>query len=302
MKAKLLLLIFALSWVPFLEAQSKINRFLEPSDTLNLSRKRGIMISEITAAGLGLVGLNQLWYADFERSSFKSINDGDEWMKIDKLGHVFSAYQLNRLASESLAWSGASKEGQLIYGSALSLGFLTTVEIFDGFSEEWGFSWHDFGANFLGSTIYTAQELLWSEQRALIKYSFRRSDYASLNPSKLGDSYLEELFKDYNGQTYWLSLNLRSFFKNSGIPPWLNLALGYGGEGMLTGVPVDPEGIFVNQDRYVQYYLSLDIDLSRIRTNSNVLKTVFSLFNTLKVPLPTVEFSSRKNPVFRLFY
>ncbi|NNK71178.1 MAG: DUF2279 domain-containing protein [Flavobacteriaceae bacterium] len=260
------------------------------------------MISEISAAGLGLVGLNQLWYSDFERSSFKTINDGDEWMKMDKLGHVFSAYQLTRLGAETMAWSGAEKKQQLIYGNALSLGFLTTVEVFDGFSEEWGFSWHDFSANLLGSGLYTAQQLLWEEERITIKFSFRRSDYAPQNPSKLGDGFTEELFKDYNGQTYWLSLNLRSFFKESGIPPWLNLAFGYGADGMLTGVPVDPEGIFINQDRYVQYYLGLDLDLTKIKTNSHVLKTVFSIFNTVKVPLPTLEFSRRKKRVFRLFY
>jgi hypothetical protein len=43
------------------------------------------------------------------------------------------------------------------------------------------------------------------------------------------------MLKDYNGQTYWLSVNLHSFYKGSKIPKWLNLAIGYGANGMLTG-------------------------------------------------------------------
>jgi hypothetical protein len=48
----------------------------------------------------------------------------------------------------------------------------------------------------------------------------------------LGSSLAEQMLKDYNGQTYWLSVNLHSFYKN---PKWLNLAIGYGANGMLTG-------------------------------------------------------------------
>lgn len=302
MRALLLFLAFGFLISSPLPGQSSFEQFFNPSDTLNLKRKRAVMISEIGVAGLGLVGLNQLWYADFERSSFKSINDGDEWMQIDKLGHIYSAYHISRLGAESLAWSGTEKNQQLVYGSALSLGFLTTIEIFDGFSSEWGFSWYDFGSNLLGTALFATQEALWQEQRIVPKFSFYRSDYARLNPDKLGNGFLEEMFKDYNGQTYWLSFNLSSILKSEKIPDWLNLAFGYGGNGMLTGIPDDPEGIFLSQDRYVQYYLGLDLDLSRIKTRSHFLKTVFSLLNTLKIPLPTLEFSRKKNLRFHLFY
>jgi hypothetical protein len=37
--------------------------------------------------------------------------------------------------------------------------------------------------------------------------------------------------------------------------------------------------------------LSADIDLARIKTKNKTLKTVFSLFNVLKVPAPTVEWN-----------
>lgn len=100
----------------------------------------------------------------------------------------------------------------------------------------------------------------------------------------------EEFLKDYNGQTYWLSANINSFLKTNGIPNWLNLAFGYGAEGMLTGDPNDV--LFLNQNRTRQYYLSLDLDLSRIKTNSNLLKTIFDVFNVIKVPFPALELNS----------
>ena len=54
-------------------------------------------------------------------------------------------------------------------------------------------------------------------------------------------------------------------------------------------------------ERYRRFYLSLDIDLQRIPTRSKFLKTVFSLFNVIKFPCPTLEFSQGKVQ-FHTFY
>ncbi len=250
-----------------------------------------MVISQTSLAAITLVGLDQLWYADFERTKFRTTNDNSQWLQMDKFGHVYAGYQLSRLGTESLNWAGVSKKNQLIYGGGLSLSFLTAVEVFDGFSEEWGFSWGDMLANAGGTGLYIGQELLWNEQRVALKYSFSRTEFASQNPDKLGNGFTEEFLKDYNGQTYWLSFNLNSFFKTDFIPSWLNLAMGYGANGMLSGK--EDNFLFPNEDRYRQFYLSFDIDLTRIKTNSNVLKTLFSVFNTVKVPMPTLEFNGK---------
>lgn len=284
-------IIFCLAVNNALLSQSHINLFLKPNDSLNISRRNTVVITETALATATLVGLNQLWYADYPRSSFKTINDSSEWLQMDKLGHMFSSYQLTSLGANTLNWAGVSKNDQLLYGSTLGLGFLTAVEVMDGFSEEWGFSWTDMAANITGTGLYVGQELLWEEQRILLKYSFSRTDFAQQRPDKLGDGIYEEFLKDYNGQTYWLSANINSFLKTESIPNWLNLAFGYGADGMLTGDANDP--LFLNQNRIRQYYLSLDIDLSRIKTNSNVLKTIFSVFNVIKLPFPAIELNSK---------
>ncbi|TYA57365.1 DUF2279 domain-containing protein [Formosa maritima] len=272
-------------------SQSRINNFFTPSDTLNKPRRNLVVISEASLAALTLVGLNQLWYADYPKSKFHTLNDNNEWLQMDKIGHVYSSYQLGRIGANMLAWSGVRKKDQLIYGSTIGFAFLTVVEVFDGFSEEWGFSWGDMAANIAGTGLFVGQELLWNEQRITLKYSFHQTKYASQNPDKLGDGLSQEFLKDYNGQTYWLSLNLHSFFKDSGIPVWLNVAFGYGAEGLISGTNETEDVVNTDQNPYRQYYFSLDIDLTRIKTNSHVLRTIFDVFNVIKVPFPALEFN-----------
>ena len=275
------------------EAQSKFSKYLEPSDSLNINKRNAVVITEASIATLSVIGLNELWYKDYPKSNFHTINDGKEWMQMDKLGHVFSSYQLGRFGAEALAWSGVRKKDQLVYGATIGFGFLTAIEVLDGFSEEWGFSWSDMAANAAGTSLYIGQELLWEEQRIMFKYSFHRTKYAPQRPDKLGNGLLEEALKDYNGQTYWLSANLKSFFKNSKIPSWLNVAFGYGADGMLTGENEPLNIRYPNQSRIRQFYLSFDVDLTKIRTNSHFLKTIFSVFNAIKVPFPALEFTDK---------
>jgi uncharacterized protein YfiM (DUF2279 family) len=221
---------------------------------------------------------------------------------MDKLGHMMSSYYVGKLGANVLNWSGVSKKNQLIYGSTLGFTFLTAVEIFDGYSKEWGFSWSDIAANAAGTGLYVGQELLWKEQRIILKYSFHRTKYAKLRPDKLGENFLQEILKDYNGQTYWLSINAQSFIKSKKMPKWLNLAIGYGADGMLTGTNEFVDDLFINQNRIRQYYLSFDVDLSKIKTQSKVLKTIFSTLNMIKIPMPTIEYNSKNRVVFHLFY
>lgn len=274
-------------------SQSKVESFLKPSDTLHKQRRNAIVASQATVAGLSLLALDRLWYADFERSSFKTINDNNHWLQMDKMGHAFSAYHIGKLGANTLNWAGVKKKQQLIYGATLGLTFLTAVEVMDGFSEEWGFSWGDMAFNALGSGLYIGQELLWNEQRILLKYSFHQTQYAGLRPEILGDGLLEEMLKDYNGQTFWLSANINSFIKIRNIPKWLNVAVGYGAEGMLSATnDAEIEG-FPELNPYRQYYLSLDIDLSRIQTKSALLRTIFDVFNLIKLPFPALEINSK---------
>jgi len=282
-------------------AQNKTS-FFQKSDTLNISRRKAVYITEAVGASITLIGLNQLWYADFPRSKFHFFNDNGSWMQMDKFGHAYSAYFIGKMGMDVLAWAGETKKKQLIYGATLGFVFLTTVEIFDGFSEEWGFSTGDILANGLGTGLLIGQELLWDEQRIQYKFSFSTSPYAKNDPDKLGENTLQQILKDYNGQTYWFSINLWSFFKESKIPKWLNIAVGYGANGLpensydLTARPVQ------QIESYRQFFTSIDIDLTKINTKSPFLKTVFNVFNYVKIPAPTIEYRSNGQWKFHTLY
>lgn len=300
--SKLLLLCFILSGMNI--AAQETTSFWQKSDTLNKKRRSAVYITEASAAVLTLVGMNQLWYADYPRTSFQFKNDNSQWLQMDKIGHVMSSYYIGKLGMEALDWAGESKKNQMLYGATLGFAFLTSVEVLDGFSDQWGFSTGDFIANAAGTGLLIGQELLWNEQRITLKYSFHTTSYAKLRPEVLGENFIEQTLKDYNGQTYWLSANLWSFNKKSTFPKWINIAFGYGAEGMLTG---DTSTVVESletplPERYRQFYLSLDVDLTKIKTRSKLLKTVFSTLNFIKIPAPTLELTSKGKLKFHSLY
>ncbi len=272
------------------------NVLFAQQDSLNLTRLKTVIITESIGYTGVMIGLNQLWYKNEPRSSFHFFNDNKEWNQMDKIGHGTTAYYVGKAGYEVLKWSGVSRKKSIMYGGSLGLFFLTSVEVFDGYSSAWGFSWGDVAVNAAGSGLFVAQQLAWNEQRVLLKYSFHKSNYWQLRPNVLGENIVQNALKDYNGQTYWLSINIASFLgKENKFPKWLNLALGYGADGMLGAFNND---LFPNYKRQRQYYISLDVDLTRLKTKSKFLHAVLGTFGFVKFPFPTIEFNTKENAKF----
>jgi hypothetical protein len=250
--------------------------------------------TEIVLYSTTMYALNELWYKDYPRSSFHWIDDNSNWLQMDKVGHATTAYQVGMLGRDLMQWSGVSEKKALWYGGLYGTFFLTTIETLDGFSEEWGASWGDLIANTSGSLIFIGQELFWKEQRIQMKYSFSPSKYAESRPDLLGSNFLQQSIKDYNGQVYWLSVNVNSF-KNTSLPDWLNVAIGYGANGMYNGSPSE-------MNTYREYYASLDINLRKIKTNKKLLDKTLKLLSFIKVPMPAFKFSNNKLQFYPLHY
>lgn len=246
-------------------------------------------------SGGTLLGLSVLWFSDQPRTSFQFYNDNADWLQIDKVGHATTAYYLGRIGMRALEWTGTQRKRAVLIGGMYGFVYLTAVEVLDGFSAAYGFSPGDMVANAAGAGLLIGQEYLWREQRIVLKYSAGFSPYAKYRPEVLGSSVMERLLKDYNGQSYWLSVNAAAWFKEkpNWLPGWLNVAVGYSGDGMLGGTS-NPEFNSAGDplphfERQRQFYLSLDIDLTRINTRSKVLRTCFELFSFVKIPAPTIE-------------
>ncbi len=252
----------------------------------------GVIITEAAGYTSSIFLLNYLWYQYYDQTKFHSFNDNAEWLQMDKFGHTMTSYYLGNVGYKTLRWAGVNKKKSLWYGATLGSFYLLSMEVLDGFSSDWGFSTGDIAANTLGTAAFMLQEHFWDEQRIKFKVSAHLSPYASYRPNVLGNNTPERLMKDYNGQTYWMSVNIGSFLKKkSKFPAWLNIAAGYGGEEMISGRPEDA-GIYQSTfNRYRQFYLSPDIDLTKIKVSKPWLKPVLHVLDMIKIPMPTLEFN-----------
>jgi hypothetical protein len=296
-------LTFLLSLVPEVEAQ---NKFLTPSDQYNPDRLRGVVISEIAGGLVVSAGLYFLWYRKHPRSSFHFFNDNHEWLQMDKMGHVTTAYNIGAIQYDLMRWCGVKNDASIAIGSLTALGYMSIIEVLDGFSSKWGFSKGDMAANIIGTAIFAGQQLGWKEQRISLKFSYHSTIYPSYYPQELGKSFSSRILKDYNGQTYWLSFNIKSFLSSKNdFPDWLNMSVGYGAEGMI-GASENPASVngkpIPSFNRYRQFYLAPDVDLIRVSSNSDFFNAAAYLTRFIKFPAPAVEWNTLKQWKFHPIY
>ncbi|MEM6725214.1 MAG: DUF2279 domain-containing protein [Bacteroidota bacterium] len=304
-------------------------QYLMPVDTFNKGRFWTLTGGGIVAYTGIFTALSQAWYADFPRRNFHFFNDMGEWKDMDKVGHLFSTYFESKWGMGAYRWAGLDHKSSVWAGVIVGQTFQTTVEVLDGFSSEWGFSWGDVAFNTAGTMLFAGQEWLWREQRIILKWSAHKVNHPdfivqSVDPSgvemrlqdRVDDLYgtsLAELFlKDYNGQTVWLSVNPGSFIQkeNSKFPKWLNVAFGYGAENLYGGFSnawEDDDGnvfaVFPDEfPPYRQYYFSFDVDLSRIPVKKRGWGLMLRVLNIFKIPGPTLEINSLGEAHFRPFF
>ncbi len=258
---------------------------------VNPRRLRTLLIGGGVLYGATMAGLYQVWYQEGEQTSFHFFDDNAQWKQMDKVGHFYSAYHFSRAGAEAYRWAGLPEKRAMFWGAITGVILMTPIEIMDGFSSEYGASWGDFLANTSGSAFLYAQYALWNEVRIHPKFSFYRSGLASQRPAVLGEGLSEEILKDYNGQTYWLSFDIDRFLpEQSAYPKWLNLALGYGADNMLYARESENEALS-DLDAYRQYYLGLDVDLTAIPARRKWAKVLIYLANMIRLPAPALEYN-----------
>jgi Predicted periplasmic lipoprotein (DUF2279) len=272
----------------------------------NSNKKTKLVLAGNTVAyGTTMAGLYASWYKNYPFGNFHFTNDNKQWLQVDKAGHAWSGYIQGRAGIAMWRWAGLPDKKAIWVGGLTGFAYQNIIEIIDGLSSHWGFSWGDYLADIAGSGLVTGQELGWKEQRVLYKFSAHRNSYNEriLNDRAndiYGTALPDRLLNDYNAQTYWLSINLKSFFKKSNLPAWLNIAVGYGAAGMFGETDnkwkdandIEHDRSDIKRSR--QFYISPDIDFSRIKTKSKFLKTSFFILNSFKFPAPSLEFSNNR--------
>ncbi len=274
----------------------------QDTTVINYHLRKQIVVGGNAIAYTSLMtGLYGLWYKDYPFQKFHFFNDNAQWMQMDKVGHSFSCYYEGVAGIEMMKWAGYSKKQYSLIGGSYGFFIQTGVEVFDGFSAGWGASVGDIAANALGAGLAISQSMAWDEQRVGIKYAYSASPYAQIRPNVLGSNLPERILKDYNGQTYWLSVNINSFLqKSTHWPEWLNIAAGYGVDGIIGGrdntfmrggVAYDYTATY---KRSRQFYLSPDIDLTKLKIKRKGIRTLLVIANSIKIPMPTLEYHSNE--------
>jgi len=263
--------------------------------------QKTVPLGTVAFGTMSLVALNETWYKDYPRSGFHLFNDGNEWLQMDKVGHAFSSYQLNQFFFNQYQRTGYDSKTSLKNASISALSYMTTIEIMDGFSKQWGFSWWDMTSNITGSLMHIAQQKKWGEQKIKMKFSYHETPFANYNSSQLGNNFQQRVLKDYNGQTYWLSFNSTLLFnKNNTFRDVLSLSIGYSATEMTHAKTNN--SIVNNFHRQREFLFSFDADLNRVKWKRKGLQKVMKIFNVIKVPLPTMKISEKGKVRFLLFY
>jgi hypothetical protein len=265
--------------------------------TLKPTTRKVRMRTVLLTLGIGYVVIMALlfvaWYSNGLQQSFRWFNDWPEWLQMDKVGHLVVAYQISRAAMGLLGWAGADKPIVRWVGGSMGFFLFSPVELLDGFSPNYGASWPDLVFNLLGSGLAIANDYGFGSQVFHAKHSYWPSPYTTMRPDLLGTNYPQNFVKDYNGMKLWLSVNLHTLAPRSlkpYFPPYLNIAFGYGAQGLLGGYGKLPLWI-IRQREFRQYYVGLDLDLDRMYVRHQWQRTALFMVNALRIPLPALRYS-----------
>lgn len=306
----LFLLLFKIS-----SAQDSINfkkSFLDFPDHINQKRLTGVCVGSVGLYASIMVGVGIEWYGKQPNGKFHLFNDMHEWNQIDKAGHAYVPYFTTVFTYNMLRWSGMKNTSAALTAGAFGFLSLAAIEIPDGLTNKYGASLSDIAFDFIGAAFATTQYLIWKEQRITIKYSLHAVDYPhgelrDRANDLYGTSLGEKILKDYNGITTWASFNLYSFNHNI-KPKWLNVAVGYGAGNMYGGFEnkwTDKNGLYHDRSdvkRYRKFFISLDADFTKFKTNSRAGKIVLGIMNIVKLPMPALEFNTLGQVVFHPMY
>ncbi len=310
---------------------------LQPADSLHSGRFWTMLGAGTATYAATMTGLYQAWYADYPSGRFHTVNDADQWNQMDKMGHWLMSYNESRWVYGGARWTGLRPRTAAWLGFAGGQFIQTSLEVFDGFSSQWGFSWSDVGFNLLGSGMFLGQQLAWGEQRLVMKMSAwpvrypATPVYPSQPAGSMAATTLEQrahdlygagpvslFLKNYNTLVVWVSVNPAAFLpeRPAWLPPWLNLAVGMGADNLFAGqgyawqadkncvgpgcltYRLDPE----QYPRTRQFFLSADIDFTRLGVKNRFLRSLLGVVNILKFPAPALEMTSRGRLRFHPVY
>ncbi len=187
----------------------------------------------ITAGGLTVLGLRSWNWGSSKH--FKLGSEG--WFGqntgsggTDKLGHAFTSYAITNVVADRLQRQGRSPERAGLSAALTAQALMLYVEVFDGLSDDHGFSREDVVVNLLGTGLAYARTVNPGLRDTLdFRMEYQPSGYTGFRP-----------FSDYSGQKFLLALKLGGFGALSNTPlRYFELQAGYYTRGFSEGERAD---------------------------------------------------------------
>jgi len=218
---------------------------------------------------------NNMWWKG-EPAHFHT-NWTQDWnyaLGSDKLGHFYFGNLVSTIYKDAFQWSGFSERNSFLYSGLFTLTYQTFLEIRDGFSQQYGFSWGDFAANSFGSLYPFIQDSYPVLQNFNIKISY----FPSQRFKNGSNAYIMD---DYESTYHWLSIDVDKLLPNRWdkyFPDFINLALGHSVIGLDNLKNANHE-----------FYFGIDWDLKAIQTKSELLNSLIEIINKYHLPAPTIK-------------
>ncbi|MEJ2544969.1 MAG: DUF2279 domain-containing protein [Calditrichaceae bacterium] len=273
------ILLFSPSLYQVCSAQDfAIYKSLE-NDSLQFNGKRAMISAGLLLSCVGVITLtiDEAYYQD-NRVKFRFAKDTDgnlTWFDnyhraMDKFGHVFSTSLFSQNIYFLSRWSGYSNKTSSILGSSISIGLLGAMEVWDAHFESWGFSVGDFISNVAGGMY------------PVLQYNYKplqNIDY-KMSYNFLKEKSSDHGIHDYEHMTFWLTVNPRGFSDSKyfqWFPNWINFAAGIGLDSY--------------QNQKQEFYIGLDYNLKRIKTDSLLFNQLIAFIDRFHLPAPAIRIS-----------
>ena len=224
---------------------------------------------------LGHVVLNDLWWKGTQAPFH--INRRQDYLyalNADKDGHMTFAFITSTVYGDLFRWTGMDSATAIWSGAGVSMAYQTYIEIRDGYSQDFGFSWGDMAANFIGASLPIAKHYAPVLRPIDLQISFWPSQ-------EFKDGSHRSIIDDYTSTTHWLSASIYDWMPpawQEWYPPWLGISIGHSVR--------DLNGI---GGGFHTVYLSLDWNLHRIKGLPDWLRSVFRVLHLYHLPAPAVQ-------------
>ena len=209
---------------------------------------------ELTAISGGAIFLGLKNWNWGSSNSFKFNNEG--WFGMDtgsagadKLGHMYSSYLINEFFTKRLMAKTDEKLQAAKYSALFSSTIMLMVEVFDGYSNDHGFSYEDVIFNSLGIGVsYLKNTLPGLDEKLDLRVEYDPTDQHGNHP-----------VTDYSGYKYSAALKLGGFEDLKQTPlKYFELQIGYHSEGFKSN-----EEIYFPEKR-TELYIAIGIDLTEV--------------------------------------